>query len=777
AERVGFERALRSKYRLEDIDDIGLERFYRCCEVHFRRSLLRVATNGAIVDPDKERAFYSTALTLLDIQTEASFYKVVHEILEEFPGVERWINWYLHPSRGKLIFPALSTVDNSSLSSDTNAQESLGNDFKRTAPECPLDIPGTVDHAYRYTMLIECDYKLAMEGLKLRYGDRKIRKKRYVNDGRAPDTSNKLRPRSSARKVGSKIASKVQVGRPQGRRNLIPKLGGDVDWVTFGIPWSFGYGSFQASNTCALDTCLMLWYLLHRFTDAVLPEHAQKSKVGIVLQRVMTEITAKKYDKARWLWCTEVMDLKKTGHHDLWDSTENVFHQYLPGLITFSSTTSSKCNHPLCPASSNSLARIMDCLVAVNPHKIDQESLEASLIPGESPCSVVIDPKEVDEHGSEVFRKQCLHDPETKENTEWYICSGQRTYSKRMFITMPYMLVLDCLYHWRQGQQAKKPATILHVGGNEYHLAAIVYGSGAHFCGTAFIKGKAVFYDGQKARKLRWLDSHDISVPQGYQMNQVWYLRRGEDEPSSSPLPESDDPSSPRAESNSGDHDGAQSEQEQWAPRPSQAEDDRSGAEDDVETEPGSWSEVLSQPEDNGPKSDDDAESDQKPLLKRLSELEVCKKDCVDDNDREHEPFLPSRNQPKETESSSDEVDETTRKALYMSSVQRALKTTKSSLTVEEALAPGGPLSEVSRRRRLEMIYQNGIHVGVVRADSLVHTCVTCDRPILRGKFLAHRYVGKDGKRPLDFYHLKGACLDVLSAEDKAEVRERFISW
>ena len=186
---------------------------------------------------------------------------------------------------------------------------------------------------------------------------------------------------------------------------------------------------------------------------------------------------------------------------------------------------------------------------------------------------------------------------------------------------------------------------------------------------------------------------------------------------------------------------------------------------------------MLSQHEDNGPESDDDAESEQKPLLKRLSELEVCKKDYVDDDDREQEPFPPNRNQPRETESSSDEVDETTWKALYMSSVQRALKTTKSSLTVEEALAPGGPLSEVSRRRRLEIIYQNGIHVGVVRADSLVHTCVTCDRPILRGKFLAHRYMGKDGKRPLDFYHLKGPCLDVLSAEDKAEVKERFFSW
>ncbi|KAF9345006.1 hypothetical protein BGX34_005123, partial [Mortierella sp. NVP85] len=119
-------------------------------------------------------------------------------------------------------------------------------------------------------------------------------------------------------------------------------------------------------------------------------------------------------------------------------------------------------------------------------------------------------------------------------------------------------------------------------------------------------------HDGQRARKLRRLDSRDIPVPQG----------RDDDEPSSSPLPESDDPSSPRAEGNSGDHDGTMSEQEQWVPRPSQPEDDRSGAEDDVETEPGSWSEVLSQHEDNSPESDDDAESEQKPLLEMLAGLE-----------------------------------------------------------------------------------------------------------------------------------------------------------
>ncbi|KAF9342127.1 hypothetical protein BGX26_008279, partial [Mortierella sp. AD094] len=59
-----------------------------------------------------------------------------------------------------------------------------------------------------------------------------------------------------------------------------------------------------------------------------------------------------------------------------------------------------------------------------------------------------------------------------------------------------------------------------------------MFGSGGHFCCTVVIDGRQVFYDGMKERKLRWQDRENYEVPDGYQVNQVWYLRKREPVPS-----------------------------------------------------------------------------------------------------------------------------------------------------------------------------------------------------------------------------------------------------
>jgi hypothetical protein len=72
------------------------------------------------------------------------------------------------------------------------------------------------------------------------------------------------------------------------------------------------------------------------------------------------------------------------------------------------------------------------------------------------------------------------------------------------------------------------PAPVLLIDNNEYHLAAIMYGSGGHFCYTTMVKGGALFYDGIKPRKLQWLMSNkkNMAMPDGFQMSQVWYLKQ-----------------------------------------------------------------------------------------------------------------------------------------------------------------------------------------------------------------------------------------------------------
>ena len=57
AERVGFELVVGKHFSIDADEEIALEKHYRFCEVHFKRSLTRVRRNGAIVSSEKEMDF------------------------------------------------------------------------------------------------------------------------------------------------------------------------------------------------------------------------------------------------------------------------------------------------------------------------------------------------------------------------------------------------------------------------------------------------------------------------------------------------------------------------------------------------------------------------------------------------------------------------------------------------------------------------------------------------------------------------------------------------
>ncbi|KAG0220194.1 hypothetical protein BGX31_011065 [Mortierella sp. GBA43] len=104
--------------------------------------------------------FYNTALGMLstDLMRDP-FKKLTDQIRTRFPNAGEWLDWYLHPSLGKLIFSALACHQNSHMSSGTNAQESLGYDFKRNAIRSKLDIPETVEHVYRYATRLTTNWQ------------------------------------------------------------------------------------------------------------------------------------------------------------------------------------------------------------------------------------------------------------------------------------------------------------------------------------------------------------------------------------------------------------------------------------------------------------------------------------------------------------------------------------------------------------------------------------------------------------------------------------------
>ncbi|KAI8345550.1 hypothetical protein B0O80DRAFT_504308 [Mortierella sp. GBAus27b] len=221
---------------------------------------------------------------MLKDEGEQSFQDTANSIRMQFPNAKKWLYWHLNPLRGKHLFPALANADFSMLTDNTNAQERLGGLFQRLIGKKEVTIMEAIDHTVAWVTQFEEKTARTLKGQALSYGRKKKRSRRtaFKNDGRPPDTTKDLFPK---------------------RLSPTPK---DIDWNTFGIPWSFsfsnGQGVFHGRNSCSMDTTLMSWYLLRRFKNVQLPPEVIETNAGAVLEGVMKEIGMGNYDKARWLW-------------------------------------------------------------------------------------------------------------------------------------------------------------------------------------------------------------------------------------------------------------------------------------------------------------------------------------------------------------------------------------------------------------------------------------------------------------------------------------------
>ncbi|KAG0076524.1 hypothetical protein BGZ93_003944, partial [Podila epicladia] len=129
-ERTGFEEAVRSYYKVPKDQPLHMDRYYRCCEIHYRNSIRRFTVKSRMPLADIDD-FGKSALELMGRHlARVDFDRLVATILAKYPQAKRWLQWHLNDNVGKFIFPALSVYDNSHITKDTNAQESLGNDFK-----------------------------------------------------------------------------------------------------------------------------------------------------------------------------------------------------------------------------------------------------------------------------------------------------------------------------------------------------------------------------------------------------------------------------------------------------------------------------------------------------------------------------------------------------------------------------------------------------------------------------------------------------------------------
>ena len=82
---------------------------------------------------------------------------------------------------------------------------------------------------------------------------RRRKRQRMANDGRAPDTTDDLVPKK-----------RRQGGRRRGGLQAAPTSSA-ITSLTHGIPWSYEIENIRVTNTCPLDSFLMLLYKMRRF--------------------------------------------------------------------------------------------------------------------------------------------------------------------------------------------------------------------------------------------------------------------------------------------------------------------------------------------------------------------------------------------------------------------------------------------------------------------------------------------------------------------------------
>ena len=181
------------------------------CSFHFFQSVERISKNGSIIpNYDRER-FKQSCDILKATDNPVTYNSIVEEMKSRYPKAKAWIAWFTNDSIATMIFPACSGMDQNlfnSLPSTTNGQESLHKLFKSIGGKHNEIVNGL----YKLLLIAESmrkDVELLETGITIRYGTtrsgkeaKKQPKRKYENDGRAPDSTAKLIKLKRGRKPG-----------------------------------------------------------------------------------------------------------------------------------------------------------------------------------------------------------------------------------------------------------------------------------------------------------------------------------------------------------------------------------------------------------------------------------------------------------------------------------------------------------------------------------------------------------------------------------------------
>jgi hypothetical protein len=199
AELNGFKAAF-----LKHFPQLNPLEYFHTCEVHFKRSLTRVQRINSVIPSAHKDTFYIETLRLLSITELSAFENAVEEWKMKYPNALNWIDWYLSPSRRESVFAVYRNNAVSGNSKNTNAQEGIGSDLKRCLPVLPCPLGKSLQTLNLYFENIKREHESVKKGIDISYTRTKTSKKRktpYVNDGRAPDTTDTLKKREAGPRI------------------------------------------------------------------------------------------------------------------------------------------------------------------------------------------------------------------------------------------------------------------------------------------------------------------------------------------------------------------------------------------------------------------------------------------------------------------------------------------------------------------------------------------------------------------------------------------------
>ncbi|KAJ7483763.1 hypothetical protein B0H11DRAFT_2231915 [Mycena galericulata] len=166
------------------------------CIVHWKRSLHKI--KQTIRSQFLYRFETLVGILEADSTTAAQFLETVEILLTEFPEIRPWLSWWILPGNGSMIFPAMRKMPaelQARLPHSTNAAES-GHWLLYRAVGSGFDLWEGIRRLYRFQREIEMLYAaiqgispLNLSGSK---PQAKSRLKWHENDGRAPDTRERL---------------------------------------------------------------------------------------------------------------------------------------------------------------------------------------------------------------------------------------------------------------------------------------------------------------------------------------------------------------------------------------------------------------------------------------------------------------------------------------------------------------------------------------------------------------------------------------------------------